>query len=90
MLSSVRRLGLGSGMLVAVPIPQEAAAEGREVEAAIQQALREAEQQGIRGNEVRRHSCSCKLHKGRIIVSPARSAVERARRVPVIYETLSC
>ncbi|GIL58400.1 hypothetical protein Vafri_13535 [Volvox africanus] len=52
MLDSVQRLGLGSGMLVAVPIPHEQAAEGEEVEAAIRTALGEADSRGIRGNEV--------------------------------------
>ncbi|GFR49820.1 hypothetical protein Agub_g11760 [Astrephomene gubernaculifera] len=52
MLASLRRLGLGSGMLVAVPVPSEHAAEGEEVEAAIHTALQEAEQRGIKGNEV--------------------------------------
>ncbi|GLC41513.1 hypothetical protein PLESTB_001003000 [Pleodorina starrii] len=52
MLGSVQRLGLGSGMLVAVPIPADQAAEGEEVEGAIRTALREADSKGIRGNEV--------------------------------------
>mmetsp|Transcript_43367 Transcript_43367/g.107143 ORF Transcript_43367/g.107143 Transcript_43367/m.107143 type:complete len:369 (+) Transcript_43367:24-1130(+) len=42
---------LGSGLLIAVPIPREHAAEGAEIEAAVQRALREADEQGIRGAE---------------------------------------
>ncbi|PNW87481.1 hypothetical protein CHLRE_02g144000v5 [Chlamydomonas reinhardtii] len=52
MLGCVRRLGLGSGMLLAVPIPAAAAAEGEVVEAATRAALAEAEARGVKGNEV--------------------------------------
>jgi len=45
------RLGLGSGSLVAVPIPEEAEAEAAQVQAAIDQALAEAEANGIRGRD---------------------------------------
>ncbi len=51
-MDSVQQLGLGSGMLVAVPIPAEHAAEGEEVEAAIRKALVEATEKGISGNKV--------------------------------------
>lgn len=43
------RLGLGGGMVVAVPVPREHEAEGAAIEAATQAALREAEASGIRG-----------------------------------------
>ena len=36
-------LGVGSGVVIAVPIPEELSAEGREVEEAIQVALQAAE-----------------------------------------------
>ena len=36
-------LGVGSGVVIAVPIPEELSAEGREVEEAIQLALQAAE-----------------------------------------------
>ena len=36
-------LGVGSGVVIAVPIPEELSAEGREVEEAIQVALHAAE-----------------------------------------------
>lgn len=52
MLGSVQRLGLGSGMLVAVPIPPDQAVEGEEVESAIRTALQEVDKRGIKGNEV--------------------------------------
>ncbi|GBF99787.1 hypothetical protein Rsub_12227 [Raphidocelis subcapitata] len=45
-------LRLGCGAVVAVPIPAEHEAAGREVEAAIAEALREAERRGIRGAAV--------------------------------------
>ncbi|KAM4748686.1 uncharacterized protein WCC33_006060 [Rhinophrynus dorsalis] len=45
-------LGLGSGVLIAVPIPTDQAASGQTIEAAVQQALKEARVQGIRGKEV--------------------------------------
>eukprot|EP00727_Mastigamoeba_balamuthi_P007979 m51a1_g3801 putative pseudouridine-5 -phosphate glycosidase-like (577) ;mRNA; f:211573-214100 len=46
------KLGMPSGMLVAVPIPQEHEARGAEVEAAIQQALAEVKSHKIVGREV--------------------------------------
>lgn len=52
MLAASQRLALGSGMVLAVPIPEEHAAAGAHVEQAISQALQEAEQRGVRGNEV--------------------------------------
>ncbi|XP_072256317.1 uncharacterized protein [Pyxicephalus adspersus] len=45
-------LRLGSGILIAVPIPPEHAASGEIIEEAIQQALNEARLQGIRGKDV--------------------------------------
>ena len=59
MLGCVRRLGLGSGMLLAVPIPAAAAAEGEVVEAATRAALAEAEARGVKGNEVRAGMGGC-------------------------------
>lgn len=58
---ALRRLGLGSGLLLAVPIPQEDAAEGQAVESAIETALAEAAQHGIGGNQVcaRLRACVC-------------------------------
>lgn len=52
MLAASQRLALGSGMVLAVPIPEEHAAAGAHVEQAISRALQEAEQRGVRGNEV--------------------------------------
>ncbi|XP_078509550.1 uncharacterized protein LOC144769367 [Lissotriton helveticus] len=52
LIASALELGLGSGVLIAVPIPAEAAASGQEVEEAVQQALSEARQQEVRGKEV--------------------------------------
>ncbi|KAK2080807.1 hypothetical protein QBZ16_000661 [Prototheca wickerhamii] len=46
------RLGLRSGLVLGVPIPAHLAAEGSEVEAATQQALAEAEEQGVHGAAV--------------------------------------
>ncbi|XP_052089369.1 uncharacterized protein LOC127726068 [Mytilus californianus] len=46
------RLGLQSGILIAVPIPQESSADGEIIEFAIQQALTEAKNQNIIGKEV--------------------------------------
>jgi pseudouridine-5'-phosphate glycosidase len=45
-------LRLGCGTVVAVPIPAEHEAAGREVKAAIAEALREAERRGVRGAAV--------------------------------------
>jgi len=45
-------LALGSGMLLAVPVPMEYAAEGEEIQAAILQALGECESKGITGSEI--------------------------------------
>jgi pseudouridine-5'-phosphate glycosidase len=51
-IAAAQRLGLGSGLVLGVPIPEQHAAAGAEVEAAIAQALQEAEQRGVRGAEV--------------------------------------
>ncbi|KAM6960566.1 uncharacterized protein FYW47_009136 [Aplochiton taeniatus] len=45
-------LGLESGLLLAVPIPEEYAASGQQIQEAIQTALAEASVQGIRGKDV--------------------------------------
>ncbi|XP_041474979.1 pseudouridine-metabolizing bifunctional protein C1861.05-like isoform X1 [Lytechinus variegatus] len=45
-------LGLGSGVLIGVPIPEEYAADGEMIEGAIQTALSEANNEGIGGKEV--------------------------------------
>ena len=52
MIHASQQLGLGSGLVLAVPIPAEAAAEGEAVEGAIKQALAEAARKGVRGSEV--------------------------------------
>ncbi|KAM5173029.1 uncharacterized protein ACMZJ9_005712 [Mantella aurantiaca] len=46
------KLKLSSGILIGVPIPTEHAASGEIIEEAIQQALKEARLQGIRGKDV--------------------------------------
>ena len=51
------RLGLGAGMVLAVPIPPQYAAEGRLVEGAIKTALDEVDAKGVKGQEVRSRSC---------------------------------
>lgn len=53
MMLAAQRLGQKTGMVLAVPIPQEAAAEGQLVERAISQALAEVSQRSVQGNEVR-------------------------------------
>ena len=53
MILAAQRLGQKTGMVLAVPIPQKAAAEGQLVERAISQALAEVSQRSIQGNEVR-------------------------------------
>lgn len=52
MVAALGRLGLGSGMVLAVPIPQQHAVEGRRIQAAIDQALTEADSKRVKGNEV--------------------------------------
>ncbi|TVU44240.1 hypothetical protein EJB05_03676 [Eragrostis curvula] len=47
-----RNLHLGSGMLIAVPIPKQQAASGTIIESAIQKALKEAEDKRITGNAI--------------------------------------
>ncbi|XP_010241761.1 PREDICTED: uncharacterized protein LOC104586286 isoform X1 [Nelumbo nucifera] len=44
------KLGLGSGILIAVPIPKEHAASGSLIEIAIQKALKEARDNNVTGN----------------------------------------
>ena len=46
-----REMGLGGGMLVTNPIPEEYAMDGGEIDAAIEKALAECSQQGIRGKD---------------------------------------
>jgi pseudouridine-5'-phosphate glycosidase len=45
-------LQLDTGMLLAVPIPAAAAAEGASIQQAIQESLQEADTKGIAGAEV--------------------------------------
>ncbi len=52
MMYASRALGLSAGVLLGVPIPQDAAAEGALVERAITQALEDAAREGVKGNEV--------------------------------------
>uniref|UniRef100_A0A7R9YTE3 Pseudouridine-5'-phosphate glycosidase n=1 Tax=Chlamydomonas euryale TaxID=1486919 RepID=A0A7R9YTE3_9CHLO len=52
MIHAAQRLRLNSGLVLAVPIPDDAAAEGQVVEDAIQTALAEADAKHVRGNEV--------------------------------------
>lgn len=52
MIAASQRLALGSGMVLGVPIPEQHAAAGAAVERAIAQALSEADELGVRGNEV--------------------------------------
>ena len=47
-----KKLNLGSGIVIAVPIPDEFAADGNEIESAIQTALLEAEGQKIVGHAI--------------------------------------
>ncbi|XP_061629820.1 uncharacterized protein zgc:136858 isoform X6 [Phyllopteryx taeniolatus] len=49
---SALSLGLHSGVLIAVPIPQEYAAAGQQIERAIQTALAETNARGITGKDV--------------------------------------
>jgi pseudouridine-5'-phosphate glycosidase len=48
-------LQLDTGLLLAVPIPTSAAAEGAAIQQAIQESLREADAQGVAGAEVSLH-----------------------------------
>uniref|UniRef100_A0A8C3JDQ6 Carbohydrate kinase PfkB domain-containing protein n=1 Tax=Calidris pygmaea TaxID=425635 RepID=A0A8C3JDQ6_9CHAR len=52
LIASALGLGLSSGVLIAVPCPEERAASGQVIEEAIQQALSEARSKGITGKEV--------------------------------------
>lgn len=52
LLHESQRIQLNSGVLLAVPIPTEDAAEGQEIEAVIQEALDQAKDEGVSGNEV--------------------------------------
>lgn len=47
-----QELSLDSGMIIAVPVPAHHAAAGREIETAIHRALKDAETQGVAGNEI--------------------------------------
>uniref|UniRef100_A0A3B3STS0 Zgc:136858 n=1 Tax=Paramormyrops kingsleyae TaxID=1676925 RepID=A0A3B3STS0_9TELE len=52
LIDSASCLGLQSGLLVAVPIPKEHAAQGQEIEDAVQAAMKEASMKDIRGKDV--------------------------------------
>ncbi|XP_053174690.1 uncharacterized protein zgc:136858 isoform X1 [Scomber japonicus] len=52
LISSTLSLGLQSGILLAVPIPEEHAAAGQQIEEAIQTAVTEASAKGITGRDV--------------------------------------
>ncbi|XP_065497754.1 uncharacterized protein LOC135992483 isoform X1 [Caloenas nicobarica] len=52
LIASALGLGLSSGVLIAVPCPQERAASGQVIEEATQQALSEARSKGITGKEL--------------------------------------
>lgn len=53
MLNEHEALGLGSGMVFAVPIPKEdEAAGGARVQKAMDQAVQEAEKKGIHGSAI--------------------------------------
>lgn len=52
LLEAQTRLNLASGVLLAVPVPTDLAAEATVVEEATQTAVRESERKGIHGNEV--------------------------------------
>ncbi|XP_009491267.2 uncharacterized protein LOC104038583 [Pelecanus crispus] len=52
LIASALGLGLSSGVLIAVPCPQERAASVQVIEEAIQQALSEARSKGITGKEL--------------------------------------
>ena len=51
-IHAAEKMQLGSGMVLGVPIPQQYAAAGAEVEKAIETALSEAEKKGVQGNDV--------------------------------------
>uniref|UniRef100_V9KEL1 Pseudouridine-metabolizing bifunctional protein-like protein n=1 Tax=Callorhinchus milii TaxID=7868 RepID=V9KEL1_CALMI len=52
LIDSACELGQGSGVLIAVPIPEEHAPEGFLIEEAVQQSVAEARAEGILGKEV--------------------------------------
>lgn len=52
LLDSHFALGMQSGIVLAVPVPDDLAADAAPVEEATRQAVAEAEQKGIKGNEV--------------------------------------
>jgi pseudouridine-5'-phosphate glycosidase len=52
MIRASHQLQLGAGLLLAVPIPEAAAAEGAAIQQAIQESLQEADQRGIAGADV--------------------------------------
>ncbi|KAM6937228.1 uncharacterized protein FYW49_021029 isoform 2-T2 [Xenentodon cancila] len=52
LIASTLSLGLQSGVLIAVPIPEEHAAAGQQIEEAIQAAVTEASSKGVTGRDV--------------------------------------
>jgi hypothetical protein len=52
MIRASSELQLNTGLLLAVPIPEAAAAEGALIQAAVMESLAEADKQGISGAEV--------------------------------------
>lgn len=65
-LCALRRLGLGSGLLLAVPIPPQHAGEGAAVQAAIETALLEAQAKSVQGNQVPTDPC---IHASNLVLT---------------------
>lgn len=53
MIRASHDLQLNTGMLIAVPIPAAHAAEGAVIQQAIEESLKEADERGVAGAEVR-------------------------------------
>src|SRR5688572_33363932 len=90
-----RRLGFPGGVLLCVPIPDDAAIPHAEIETAIAEALRDAEEQGVKGRAVTPFLLQAlsKATEGRslaanraLLLNNARVAAEVARAImPVRY-----
>jgi pseudouridine-5'-phosphate glycosidase len=52
LIDTQRRLGLKSGIVIANPVPEQAALDAVEIEAEIFAALKDAEKAGVRGKAV--------------------------------------
>lgn len=59
MVNASLKLGVGSGLVLGVPIPAHLAADAEPIQRAIDESLADAARQGVAGREVSDVCCQC-------------------------------